>query len=66
MRADTEHHIAIQLWFPRDEIAHHVDAHHLLMYGVSLDVLAVERDTFLPARPAAAVPRPTGASLATR
>ena len=46
MRADAEYHVAVQLRFPRDEIAHHVDADHLLVHRVGLDVLAVERDAF--------------------
>ena len=49
MRANTKHHIVIQLRFPGDEIAHHVDAYHLLMHGVSLDVLAVGMDRFAAA-----------------
>jgi hypothetical protein len=41
---DSEYHIAIELRFGSQQITDHVDAHHLLVDGVGLDVLGVEVD----------------------
>ena len=40
MCADPEDDVGFELRFPRHQIAHHVDAHDLLVYGVGLDVPA--------------------------
>ena len=40
---DTEHDVAIQLRFPCDQVADHIGPHHLLVYGIGHDMLAVER-----------------------
>ncbi len=44
MRADPEDDIAIQLGFPRNEIADHVDSHDVFMHRVGLHVLTVKPD----------------------
>jgi hypothetical protein len=42
--ADPEHDVGVQVRFPGDQVADHVDAHHVLVDRVRLDVLAVEPD----------------------
>ena len=42
-RSDAEYDVAFQLRFLCDQIADHVGAHHLLVNGVGLDMLSVER-----------------------
>lgn len=40
--SNSEHHVAIEVWLPRDQVAHHVRSDHLLVNRVGLDVFKVE------------------------
>ena len=46
-RLDTEYHVAVQMWFARNEIPDDVGAHHLFVDRVGFDVFAVETDARL-------------------
>ena len=63
---DPEHHVAIELRLPGDQVAHHVGAHHLLVHGVGFDVLAVERDALLRGAQPLQRLRPSGATRVAR
>ena len=43
-RLDTEYHVAVQMWFARNEIPDDVVAHHLFVHRIGFDVFAVETD----------------------
>ncbi len=39
-RPDAEYHVAVQMWFARNEIPDDIGTHHLFVDGVGFDVLA--------------------------
>jgi hypothetical protein len=40
--ADAEYDIAVHMRLVRDQLADHIGAHHLFVYGIGFDVFGVE------------------------